>query len=50
MGKNSYCQFLIVQDTIDSNRKYSDDKIKKQDSKLDNLMEMVKKMMGQIQV
>ena len=34
-------QFLIVQSTIDANRQDSDEKIKKQDSKLDKLTTMV---------
>ena len=36
--------------TIDANRKYSGDKMKKQDSKPDKLTKMVKNMMDRIQI
>ena len=38
-----------MQATIDTNRKYYDEKINQQDSKLDNLMSMVKSMIDNIQ-
>ena len=37
-----------MQDTIDSNRQYSDEKTKKKYSKIDNLTEMTENMMYQI--
>ena len=39
-----------MKDTIDANRKYSDDKMKKQDSKPDKITKMVKNMMDRIQI
>ena len=45
MYNKSYGQLLIMQDKINSNRQDYDDKIKKQDSKIGKLMEMVVKIM-----
>ena len=39
-----------MQATIDTNRKYYDEKMKKQEFKLDKLTEMVKKMVDQIKI
>ena len=50
MDNKSDDQLLIIQDTIDSNRQYYDEKTKKQDSKLDKLTAMVENMMDQIQI
>ena len=43
-------QFLIIQDTIYANRKAHDEKIKKQDSKLDKLTSMVGNIIDHIQI
>ena len=48
MDNKSYDKFLINQDIIKDNRQVYDKKIKKQDSKLDKLVAMIKKMMDQI--
>ena len=39
-----------MQDAIDTNKQYYYEKMKKQDSKLENLTVMVENMMGQIRV
>ena len=41
---------LITQAMIYANRKYYDDKTKKQDSKFDQITEMVENIMGKIQI
>ena len=45
MDNNSDGKLLIMQATIDDNRKASDEKIKTYDSKLDKLTEMIENMM-----
>ena len=49
MYKKSDDQLLMMQDTIDANRQDSDEKMRKQDYKLDKLMAMVENMMNHIQ-
>ena len=49
MDKNSDDHFLIIQATIGDNRQASYDNMKTYDSKIDNLMKMIKKMMVQNQ-
>ena len=50
MDNKLHDQFLIIQDTIYSNRQDYYNKMKKRDSKIDNLTAIVKKMMDNIQI
>ena len=50
MDNKTNDKLLIMQATIDANRKEYDDKMNKQKSKLDKLTELVKSMMDQIKI
>ena len=50
MDNKTNDKLLIMQATIDANRKEYDDKTNKQKSKLDKLTELVKSMMDQIKI